>query len=86
MLESPLPLIRRLPAPVRLLVAGTLVNKLGSFILPYLTLVLKREFQMSAGAVGTLVMAYGIGSLISILAGGVLTDVLGRRATLLRAC
>jgi MFS family permease len=82
-LESPLPLIRRLPAPVRLLVAGTLVNKLGSFILPYLTLVLKREFQMSAGAVGTLVMAYGIGSLISILAGGVLTDVLGRRATLL---
>jgi MFS family permease len=83
MLESPLALIRRLPAPVRLLVVGTLINKLGSFIVPYLSLVLNREFHMSAAAAGGLVTAYGVGSLVSILAGGFLTDFLGRRTTLL---
>jgi MFS family permease len=83
MLESPLALIRRLPAPVRLLVVGTLINKLGSFIVPYLSLVLNREFHMSAAAAGGLVTAYGVGSLVSILVGGFLTDFLGRRTTLL---
>jgi MFS family permease len=83
MLESPLALIRRLPAPVRLLVAGTLINKLGSFIVPYLSLVLNREFHMGAAKAGGLVTAYGVGSLVSILAGGFLTDFLGRRTTLL---
>jgi MFS family permease len=83
MLESPLALIRRLPAPVRLLVVGTLINKLGSFIVPYLSLVLNREFHMSAAAAGGLITAYAVGSLISILAGGFLTDFLGRRTTLL---
>lgn len=83
MLESPLALIRRLPAPVRLLVVGTLINKLGSFIVPYLSLVLNREFHMTAAAAGALVTAYGVGSLVSILAGGFLTDFLGRRTTLL---
>jgi MFS family permease len=68
---------------VRLLVTGTLVNKLGTFIVPYLSLVLSREFHMSAGATGRFIMAYGIGSLVSILVGGFLTDALGRRATLL---
>jgi MFS family permease len=83
MLESPVALIRRLPGPVRLLVLGTLVNKLGSFIVPYLSLVLNREFHMSAAAAGGLVTAYGVGSLVSIIVGGFLTDFLGRRTTLL---
>ena len=83
MLENPVTLIRRLPGPVRLLVAGTLISKLGTFIVPYLTLVLRREFHMGAAAIGGLVTAYGVGSLVSILVGGVLTDALGRRATLL---
>ena len=83
MVESPFALLRRLPAPVRLLIAGTFVNKAGSFILPYLTIVLHREFQLSEARTGALVMAYGTGSLVSILVGGMLTDALGRRQTLL---
>jgi MFS family permease len=82
-LQTPLSLLRRLPGTVLLLVAGTLINKLGSFILPYLTLVLKRAFHLSGIQVGALVAAYGIGSIVSILTGGVLTDRLGRRRTLL---
>jgi MFS family permease len=83
MLRNPVVLLRGLPATVRVLVAGTFINKLGSFIIPFLTIVLKREFRLSGTEVGALVMAYGAGSLISVLCGGVLTDRLGRRATLL---
>lgn len=75
--------MRTLPAPVPILIVGTFVNKAGSFILPYLTLVLAREFHLPEREAAALVTAYGLGSLVSVVAGGVLTDRLGRRATLL---
>jgi MFS family permease len=81
--QSPVRLLRRLPRTVRLLVAGTFVNRLGSFILPFLTLVLHREFHLSEAQSGLLVGAYGAGSIVSMLMGGFLTDRLGRRRTLL---
>src|SRR5262245_21783878 len=83
MLLSPLAIVRRLPPPVPMLIAGTFVNKAGSFILPFLTLVLARDFRLAEREVVGLVMAYGLGSLASIVAGGHLTDRLGRRRTLL---
>jgi MFS family permease len=83
MLESPLRIVGRFPRPVRLLLVGTLVNKLGTFIIPYLTLVLLRDFHMREGEAARLLFAYGAGSVVSILAGGVITDRFGRRRTLL---
>ena len=83
MLHNPLRLLAQLPFAVRLLVAGTFVNRLGSFITPYLALVLQREFRLPPAQAGLLVMAYGAGSLVSILLGGQITDRLGRRAALL---
>jgi len=83
MLASPITLLARLPLAVRLLVLGTFINKAGSFIVPFLTIVLRREFQLSDETAGALVAAYGFGSIISILVGGTLTDRLGRRSTLL---
>ena len=83
MLTNPVRLLAALPGPVRLLVIGTLVNKLGTFIMPYLTLVLRREFRLEPGQVGPLLAAQGVGSLAAILAGGLLTDRLGRRLTLM---
>jgi MFS family permease len=83
MLESPLRIVSRFPRPVRLLLVGTLVNKLGTFIIPYLTLVLLRDFHMREGEAARLLFAYGFGSVVSILAGGVITDRFGRRRTLL---
>lgn len=80
---NPVRVVARFPRPVRLLLVGTLVNKLGTFIVPYLTLVLLRDFHMAAGDVAWLLFAYGAGSVVSILVGGVLTDRLGRRRTLL---
>jgi len=83
MLQNPLRLLARLPAPVRLLVTGTLINKVGTFIVPFLTIVLLREFRLSETEAAELLFAYGAGSLVSILTGGVLTDRLGRRRTLM---
>jgi MFS family permease len=80
---NPIPILARLPPVVRLLIAGTFVNKMGSFILPFLTIVLRREYELTEGQVGWLLLAYGAGSLVSVLAGGALTDRLGRRFTLL---
>jgi len=80
---NPIPILARLPPVVRLLIAGTFVNKCGSFIVPFLTIVLRREFHLAEQEVGWLLAAYGAGSLVSILAGGALTDRLGRRFTLL---
>jgi MFS family permease len=80
---NPVRVVARFPRPVRLLLIGTLVNKLGTFIVPYLTLVLLRDFHMAEGGVALLLFAYGAGSVVSILVGGVLTDRLGRRRTLL---
>jgi MFS family permease len=83
MLESPLRIIGRFPRPVRLLIVGTLVNKLGTFIIPYLTLILLRDFHMRESEAARLLFAYGVGSVVSILTGGVVTDRFGRRRTLL---
>ncbi|HEX6737374.1 MAG TPA: MFS transporter [Vicinamibacteria bacterium] len=83
MFANPVRLVARLPRPVRLLILGTFVNRLGSFITPFLALVAQREFGLSPGQTGALVMAYGAGSLASILVGGQVTDRLGRRTALL---
>lgn len=83
MLENPVKLLTRLDRAVRLLIAGTFINKLGSFIIPYLAIVLRHEFSLTATQVGALIMSYGVGSIVAILAGGFLTDRLGRRATLM---
>jgi len=82
-LESPLRIVARFPRPVRLLVAGTLVNRVGALIVPYLTLVLLRDFHLEETAAARLLLAFGIGSLVSMVVGGVLTDRLGRRRTLI---
>lgn len=82
-MNSPVALVRRLPRTVQLLVAGTFINRLGSFVLPFLTLVLHREFKLGETESGWLVGAYGGGAIVSMLTGGVLTDRLGRRRTLM---
>jgi MFS family permease len=80
---NPLRILAGLPGAVQLLVAGSLVNKVGTFIVPFLALVLLRDFRLTEGAVAELLGAYGIGSIVAILVGGAFTDRLGRRRTLI---
>src|SRR6187399_635349 len=76
-------LLRALPQPVQILIAGTFVNKAGTYIVPYLTIVLRRDFRLSPLEAGLAVAAYGCGSLVSVFVGGQTADRLGRRSTML---
>ena len=71
-----------LPRPFWLLWAGTLVNRLGYFVAPFLTLYLVRERGLEPTAAGTVVAGFGLGSLFSQPLGGWLSDRVGRRPTL----
>ncbi len=71
-----------LPRPFWVLWAGTLVNRLGFFVEPFLALYLTSARHLSLAEVGGVLASYGAGSVCSQLIGGALTDRLGRRATL----
>lgn len=70
--------MRALPSPVWWLYAGSFVNRFGSFVSVFLILYLV-EAGYSPGQAGTAAAAYGLGGLISAIAGGYLADRLGRR-------
>jgi MFS family permease len=80
--ESPRPSLRRnvraLPRSAWVLFAGTLVNRLGTFVLPFITLYLT-ENGFSAPQAGLAIGAYGFGGLIAQIVGGLLADRIGRR-------
>ena len=70
--------LRGLPRPVWLLVAGTFVNRFGSFVLVFLVLYVK-HLGYSTAAAGLAASAYGAGGMASSLLGGWLADRIGRR-------
>jgi len=76
---------RRTPLPreVRVLIGGTLVNRAGTFVQPFLVLYLTIERGFSASQAGLVVAAAGFGGMFSQLVGGWCTDHVGRRPTLL---
>lgn len=63
--------------------AGTLVNRAGAFVLPFLAFYLTDELDLSPSYVGLVLGSFGAGSVVAALAGGVLADRLGRRPVLL---
>jgi MFS family permease len=74
---------RRFPPRFWLLIAGTLVNRVGSFVIPFLTLYLTGQREYSESAAALVVSLYGFGSIGAAFFGGVLSDRVGRRRTLL---
>jgi MFS family permease len=79
--ESPAP--AALPRAFWALWACQLVNRLGSFVQPFLVLYLTQDRQLSAGTAGAVAAAVGAGSVASQLVGGWLADRVGRRLTML---
>lgn len=61
---------------------GTLINRLGTMVEPFLAVYLTGGRGMSVGATGVVLSVFGAGSVLSQFLGGVLTDAVGRRATL----
>jgi MFS family permease len=71
-----------LPREVRVLIGGTLVNRAGTFVQPFLVLYLTIERGFTASQAGLVVAAAGFGGMFSQLLGGWCTDHIGRRTTL----
>jgi MFS family permease len=65
--------------------AGTLVNRLGSFVMPFMSLYLTQGRHLSVADAGLIVSLYGVGSGLAGPLGGALADRIGRRSTLLLA-
>ncbi len=61
---------------------GTLVNRIGGFVMPLLTFYLTGERGLSIGTAGVIVALFGVGGVGAALVGGVLADRVGRRATM----
>lgn len=74
-----------LPALYWTLWLGTLVNRIGGFVVPFLGLYLTRARGLPVAEAGVIVALFGAGSVTAAFLGGLLTDRLGRRATLLLA-
>ncbi|MGX6605139.1 MDR family MFS transporter [Micromonosporaceae bacterium Da 78-11] len=64
---------------------GTLINRLGSFVVIFLAIYLTSDRHFSQSQAGLVLGLYGVGGAIGTTAGGVLADRWGRRPTLLTA-
>jgi MFS family permease len=62
---------------------GTVINRLGYVVEPFLALYLVRGRGVSVGVAGVLIACFGAGSLVSQPLGGMLADRVGRRATII---
>ncbi len=77
------PTVSGLPTTFWWLWAGTLVNRAGAFVLPFLAFYLTGELELTPAFVGLVLGGFGLGSTVASLLGGVLSDRLGRRPVLL---
>ncbi|SCE75914.1 Predicted arabinose efflux permease, MFS family [Micromonospora viridifaciens] len=74
-----------LPRSFWYLWTGTLINRLGSFVLVFLAIYLTQERHFSASQAGLVIGMWGVGGAVGTTIGGTLTDRWGRRPTLLTA-
>ncbi|GGJ91431.1 MFS transporter [Pilimelia anulata] len=74
-----------LPRAFWILWTGTLVNKVGSFVVLFLSIYLTTARGFSPAYAGLVLGAYGAGGALGAVAGGVLADRWGRRPTLVTA-
>ncbi|MFG2013913.1 MDR family MFS transporter [Actinomadura geliboluensis] len=76
------PRVGGFPRPFWVLWAGTLLNRLGTMVEPFLGLYLTTMRGLSLAQAGVVMAVLGAGSLGGQIVGGLLADRIGRRATL----
>ncbi|MBN2358441.1 MAG: MFS transporter [Deltaproteobacteria bacterium] len=75
-------LVRGLPRTFWILWVGTLVNRLGGFVVPFLSLYLTRGRGLSVDQAGLVVSLWGLGLIGAGPLGGAIADRFGRRAAI----
>ncbi|HEV8544553.1 MAG TPA: MFS transporter [Verrucomicrobiae bacterium] len=73
--------LRALPRAAWVLYSGIFLNRFGTFVIPFLTLYMKRK-GYSLADTGIAVGSYGAGTLLACFFGGNLADQIGRRKTI----
>lgn len=71
------------PRTIYILFVCRLINAMGYFVFPFLTLFLTRNLSFSADKVGLYLMCVEICRIIGALFGGKFTDIFGRKRTLI---
>jgi MFS family permease len=74
-----------LPRTYWILWWGTLVNRAGTFVVPFLAVYLTQARGFSPATAGAVAAVYGAGSAVASALGGFLADHVGRRATMVGA-
>ncbi|MFF4186881.1 MDR family MFS transporter [Streptomyces sp. NPDC001691] len=64
---------------------STLINRLGAFVATFMALYLTLDRGYSASYAGLVASLHGLGGVVSSIGGGIMTDRLGRRPTLVIA-
>jgi MFS family permease len=77
--------LRSLPGQYWILFSGTLVNRFGHFVIPFLAIYLRQQGH-DVKTTGLVMGAYGAGALGAGAIGGYLADHLGRKPTMLLSC
>ena len=77
--------LRALPGQYWILFSGTLVNRFGHFVIPFLAIYLRQQGH-DARTVGLTLGSYGAGALVAGAIGGYLADRIGRKPTMLLSC
>ncbi len=74
-----------LPVPVRLLCLGSFINRAGSFVFVFLTIYISEQLGFGITYAANCFGVFGLGSIISSLAGGQLADRIGRKPVMVFA-
>jgi MFS family permease len=74
-----------LPPVVHLLCVGSFINRVGSFVMLFLTIYVSEQLQMGKPFASACVGMFGVGSVLSAVIGGHVADTVGRRQTMLLA-
>lgn len=82
-MESPRPLIQRilpvLPQQFWILWWGTLINRVGDFVVPFLSYYLTSQLLWSTQSAALALSLFGVGSFLAQFLAGFVTDQLGRK-------
>lgn len=77
--------LKALPGAYWVLFCGTLINRFGHFVMPFLALYLNRE-GFPSWVIAVSLAAYGGGGLVACLIGGYFADQWGRKPTIIMSC